>query len=357
MRLCRICYFVVAVLSALLVGCAKPPRSTEVANPHLVAAQNSEPYRLIISLHDQRMALLRGQAVVTTYVISTAKNGASETFDSGGTPRGRHSIAEKIGAALPVGSVFDSRIPTGEVLAINAPGRWPPVTRILRLRGLEEKNLYTLERMIYIHGSPAENQLGMPVSGGCIRMRSEDVVTLFSLLKLNTEVDIFEEPLSTAMNLQSEADRRLTKLEEAADADDKEALHELCLGHAYGINGIARNANSTSHRCLQSSLHDDAMAYVILADSCERGYGVIENRVEARRLYQRAADLGHPVGQYKAGVMLRDGIGGIKDAILAEKYLDLFAAYQAARPPLLQLIEDSKNAAPTLQAILNGRKN
>lgn len=101
-----------------------------------------------------------------------------------------HLISEKIGAGMPIGMVFESRIPTGEIAEANIPGRWPITTRILRLRGVEPKNLNTHERLIYIHGTPAENDIGMPASSGCIRMRSADIVELFDLAREGTRVEI-----------------------------------------------------------------------------------------------------------------------------------------------------------------------
>ena len=60
--------------------------------------------------------------------------------------------------------------------APNAPGRDPIVTRILWLKGMEDRNRNTFRRTIYIHGTPEERRLGEPVSYGCIRMASRDVM-------------------------------------------------------------------------------------------------------------------------------------------------------------------------------------
>jgi lipoprotein-anchoring transpeptidase ErfK/SrfK len=154
---------------------------------------------IVISIHDQRLALLEDGAATRVYIVSTARSGVGETTDSDTTPRGRHAIAEKIGAGAPIGMVFEGREPTGEIVQVNTPGRWPVATRILRLRGLEKRNANTFERLIYIHGSPVEKLLGSPASGGCIRMKSADVVELFDLVRVGTEVAIHEEPLSSAI--------------------------------------------------------------------------------------------------------------------------------------------------------------
>lgn len=178
----------VLVLVLLLVsaGCAVFPRT-------------STPYSLVISVKDQRMALLSHRTVVNTYAISTGLAGVGETVDSGKTPRGLHAIAEKIGGGAEIGTVFVAGLPTGEVVAANTPGRWPVVTRLFRLRGLEAQNQNTIDRLIYLHGSPVETLLGSPASGGCIRMRSSEIIPLFEKLAVGTEVRIVEGALAEAL--------------------------------------------------------------------------------------------------------------------------------------------------------------
>ncbi|PKO63518.1 MAG: hypothetical protein CVU23_10330, partial [Betaproteobacteria bacterium HGW-Betaproteobacteria-17] len=56
-----------------------------------------------------------GDILLRQYAVSTATNGAGEQNGSYGTPRGRHRIAEKIGAGAPLCAAFKSREPTGEI--------------------------------------------------------------------------------------------------------------------------------------------------------------------------------------------------------------------------------------------------
>jgi lipoprotein-anchoring transpeptidase ErfK/SrfK len=79
---------------------------------------------------------------------------------------------------------------TGEILAPNAAGRDPIVTRILWLRGLEQANVRAYSRGIYIHGTPVEKLIGRPVSYGYIRMRSADVTRLFAAVRVGTKIEI-----------------------------------------------------------------------------------------------------------------------------------------------------------------------
>jgi hypothetical protein len=75
------------------------------------------------------------------------------------------------------------------------------MTRIIWLRGLELANSHAFPRCIYIHGTNEEKLLGRPASFGCIRMRSIDVVSLYSQLPLGTPVEILNDRLPKASNL------------------------------------------------------------------------------------------------------------------------------------------------------------
>jgi lipoprotein-anchoring transpeptidase ErfK/SrfK len=140
----------------------------------------------------------RGELLMQT-LVSTAKNGTGERKGSECTPRGRHLIRAKIGAAVPVNTVFVSRRPTGEVYSPALRTLYPQrdwiLTRILWLSGLEPgKNrlgtVDTMQRYIYIHGAPDEDTMGVPSSHGCVKMRNADVIALFDLVNPGTAVVI-----------------------------------------------------------------------------------------------------------------------------------------------------------------------
>jgi lipoprotein-anchoring transpeptidase ErfK/SrfK len=95
--------------------------------------------------------------------------------------------------------VFKDRKPTGEILAPDAPGRDPIVTRILWLRGLEAQNSNAYSRYIYIHGTPEERNIGARASFGCIRMRSRDVIQLYDIVGPQARVTIVNEPLAATV--------------------------------------------------------------------------------------------------------------------------------------------------------------
>lgn len=139
------------------------------------------------------MALLKHGGLEKKYPISTSKFGLGDRYGSYKTPLGLHRVCEKIGNGQPLGAVFKTRHPTGEILPVNAPGRDPIVTRILWLEGLESHNSNAKSRGIYIHGTVEEARLGEPVSYGCIRMRSRDVVEVFDETPVGTPVEIITE--------------------------------------------------------------------------------------------------------------------------------------------------------------------
>lgn len=49
-----------------------------------------------------------------------------------------------------------------------------------------------MRRYVYIHGCPDNAPMGVPLSHGCVRMRNSDIVELFDLVDVGTEVLIRE---------------------------------------------------------------------------------------------------------------------------------------------------------------------
>lgn len=151
-----------------------------------------------ISISQQRLTLLDAQGTVkASYVISTAANGVGCEKNSGCTPIGAHVVRAKIGSDQPINTVFVGRRPTGEIctpaLMAEFPGRDWILTRILWLSGREVGknrlgNVDTMQRYIYIHGTPDSVAVGKPESHGCIRMRNVDIVELFDLVEVGTNV-------------------------------------------------------------------------------------------------------------------------------------------------------------------------
>lgn len=163
--------------------------------------------KMLVSVRDQRMLLVRDGQPVKSYTVSTSKFGLGSRSGSNHTPLGRMEVARKIGDGAPTGMVFKARRPTGEVLRPNAPGRDPIVSRILWLDGKEGHNRNTYGRMIYIHGTPEEWRLGRPASYGCIRMGMRDVVDLYNRVGEGAEVQVLRGSLLNTAEGQAYAKR------------------------------------------------------------------------------------------------------------------------------------------------------
>jgi lipoprotein-anchoring transpeptidase ErfK/SrfK len=156
-------------------------------------------HQIVISARDQKLALLDRGIVMAIYPVSTSKFGLGDWQRSSYTPLGKLQIAKKIGDNAPPGAVFKDRRRTGEIVLPDSPGRDPIVTRILWLRGLEPQNANAFSRYIYIHGTPEERFTGMPASYGCIRMRSNDIISLYENVGVGAEVTIVDKPLADAV--------------------------------------------------------------------------------------------------------------------------------------------------------------
>ena len=154
---------------------------------------------LHISIAQQQLTLLQDEVPVHTYPVSTAANGAGQLSGSACTPTGLHRIRSKIGEGCPLNTVFVGRRPSGECytaeLAQDRPERDWILTRILWLSGRElghnrGGSCDSLRRYIYIHGTPDSEPMGVPRSHGCIRMRNQDIVSLFELVSVGAMVQI-----------------------------------------------------------------------------------------------------------------------------------------------------------------------
>lgn len=154
------------------------------------AAQEAipQPLDLLISIAEQRMVVLHDWALVGKFRVSTSRFGIGDALGSYRTPVGLFRVCDKVGENLPSGTVIKHRMATNEILPVNAAGRDPIVTRIIWLDGLEEQNRNAKARGIYIHGTVEESRIGQPVSFGCIRMRSRDIVELFRHVSPGTRV-------------------------------------------------------------------------------------------------------------------------------------------------------------------------
>jgi hypothetical protein len=147
---------------------------------------------LVVRIGASTLQFYRKRSLVKSYVISTSKRPPSNIANSLGTPLGLHEVAERIGAGQPPGMVFKSRVPTGRHFSEfggEPAGHGNLVTsRILWLRGLEPgvnagDGVDTFRRYVYVHGTHREDEVGRPMSAGCVLMRNLDVIELHDLVR------------------------------------------------------------------------------------------------------------------------------------------------------------------------------
>jgi len=144
---------------------------------------------LLVDSAAQALWLVREGHAERGWTVSTSDKGLDNREGSGGTPPGVHRVVRKIGADAAPGTVFVSREPTGEIWAgPAAPHEGDLIlTRILVLDGCEEgvnrgEGIDSRARYIYLHGTNHETLLGTPVSHGCVRLASADIMEVFDLV-------------------------------------------------------------------------------------------------------------------------------------------------------------------------------
>lgn len=147
------------------------------------------PDRLIVvDVDRQVLTLIEDGHPAAGWAVSTATAGVGGASGSLRTPPGWHRVGSKIGAGAPPGSVFESRVATGEIWRGEARADDLILSRVLPLDGLEEgvnrgAGCDSLERFIYIHGTHHEDALGRPASHGCVRMSNAGVIALFDRVR------------------------------------------------------------------------------------------------------------------------------------------------------------------------------
>jgi lipoprotein-anchoring transpeptidase ErfK/SrfK len=157
---------------------------------------------LVVRTDEQLLYVWEAGRIRERFAVSTAARGVGNREGSLQTPLGLHRVAQKIGDAVPAGTVFRGRENTGEVAPVlrgseeNALGD-RVTSRILWLEGLEPGinqggDVDSFSRYIYIHGTDEEGLIGKPASHGCIRMCNRDVIGLFAQVPLNTLVLILD---------------------------------------------------------------------------------------------------------------------------------------------------------------------
>ncbi len=154
---------------------------------------------ILVDISDQQLVVYLNDGETLRYPTSTSKYGIGNLEGSNQTPLGVHVVQRKYGNDLAAGSILKGRVATGEIAPITqnerATGDDYVTSRILWLKGMEPglnqgPGIDSFERYIYIHGTHEEGLIGQPASHGCIRMINDDVIELFEIVPIGTQVRI-----------------------------------------------------------------------------------------------------------------------------------------------------------------------
>jgi lipoprotein-anchoring transpeptidase ErfK/SrfK len=160
-----------------------------------------DDFAVIISISKQILVLVKHGEIVMSYPISSSAYGIGNRAGSNKTPLGSHKISQKYGNGAAIGTIFKSRVNTGEIAKIYTYDTEIKAdlitTRIMWLEGLKPginkgPGIDSHARYIYIHGTQEEGMIGQPASHGCIRMKNQDVIQLFDVIPVGTLVEIQE---------------------------------------------------------------------------------------------------------------------------------------------------------------------
>ena len=118
-----------------------------------------------VSVRDQELKLRRGRKIVRRYPVSTSRFGLGSEENSHKTPLGKFRISDKIGEAVPAGTIFVGRV------ALRPDDPLPATEDLVlsRLRWVEPQNANTRNRLLYVHGTRHGTKSANPTAGciGC----------------------------------------------------------------------------------------------------------------------------------------------------------------------------------------------
>lgn len=147
---------------------APPAEAVAVPGNAVVDDDEAEAVRVVLRLGDRRVFLFQGETVIDSYPVAV---GATDTP----TPQGQFKVSK-----LVIEPVWQSPW-TGEM---HAPG--PNSALGLRWIGFFADD----SGAFGFHGTPTLDSIGKAASNGCVRLRNEDIVALFSQVTIGTPVEV-----------------------------------------------------------------------------------------------------------------------------------------------------------------------
>jgi hypothetical protein len=168
-----------------------------VSHPEWLHFVGAKP-GLWVDVPTQSIHFIADGQSMAQFPCSTALLGTGQEEGSHKTPLGWHEIVDKVGEDAAWGQAFRGRKPVDLIWHRDQDTDDDLIlTRILVLGGLEPGfnqggSVDTRSRYIYFHGTNWEKHIGTAVSHGCIRMRNDDMITLFEMSSVGTRVWITE---------------------------------------------------------------------------------------------------------------------------------------------------------------------
>jgi L,D-transpeptidase ErfK/SrfK len=146
----------------VIVPASKPSEAIEEVKP----ATNE--IRLVVKLKARRVYVYRGKKTIASYAIAVGKPGWE-------TPKGTYRVYEQ-----EIDPIFKS-FKTGKIIP---PGSDNPL-------GPRWIGIWTDGKTrLGFHGTNQPELIGKAVSHGCIRMRNQDVLSLYEKVKIGTVVTV-----------------------------------------------------------------------------------------------------------------------------------------------------------------------
>ena len=197
---------VLSALCALALAChgdrEREAISRELADLRTVAARleyengnmwqdirvriGDEPY-IVVDTIGNKLSLRKGERALMEAIVSTGSGKLVE--EKGGrkwiftTPKGTFTVLGKERDPVwykPDWAYVEDKLPIP-----------PPNSQARMVRGILGKYALSIGGSYKIHGTPYKRFLGQSVSHGCIRLKDEDMETLYNQVALGTKVYIY----------------------------------------------------------------------------------------------------------------------------------------------------------------------
>lgn len=141
--------------------------------------------RVVVSIEQQKASLFADNRVIKTFPVSTGRGGVGTQPGSKQTPLGNFKIVQEIGEGLPINTPFRANMPVK-----CSHGKDGIIGRVLVIDGLDEANKNTKRRLVKVHGTPHVDDIGKPVSMGCVRFKPQDIAILCNYVSAGDMIEI-----------------------------------------------------------------------------------------------------------------------------------------------------------------------